>query len=133
MENPFIGKRADVLNKKGIVSFFHKRQEEAVSFWAEALNLSDRHFDAKTNLSMQQWSTGQISDDRLLQELESFVFEDANKGMSLYGFLLIAQGEREQGIRELRKYLEQMKLSIEKEKAETRILNLKKQEYIKVA
>jgi hypothetical protein len=52
MENPFIGKRADVLNKKGIVSFFHKRQEEAVNFWAEALQLSDRHFDAKTNLTM---------------------------------------------------------------------------------
>lgn len=46
METPFIGKRADVLNKKGIVSFFHRRQEEAVSFWAEALQLSDRHFDA---------------------------------------------------------------------------------------
>jgi hypothetical protein len=37
LENPFIGKRADVLNKKGIVAFFHKRQEEAINCWEAAL------------------------------------------------------------------------------------------------
>jgi hypothetical protein len=82
---------------------------------------------------MQQWATGEISDDKLLSELDKFVFKDPNKGQSLLAFLLIAQGEREQGVKELRSYIEAMKLSIEREKADTRIVNLKKQENIRVA
>jgi hypothetical protein len=33
MENPFVGKKADVLNKKGIVAFFNREQEKAVESW----------------------------------------------------------------------------------------------------
>jgi hypothetical protein len=46
METPYIGKRADTLNKKAIVAFFRKRAEDAVILWKEALELNDRHFDA---------------------------------------------------------------------------------------
>lgn len=58
MEQPFIGKRADVLNKQGVVAFFNKRTEEAVSLWNQAIQLSEQHFDAHTNHSMFLWSTG---------------------------------------------------------------------------
>jgi hypothetical protein len=33
MEKPFIGKKVDVLNKKGIVSLFRGKQDEALQFW----------------------------------------------------------------------------------------------------
>jgi hypothetical protein len=35
MENPFVGKKADVYNKKGIICMFHKKGDEkdALVFW----------------------------------------------------------------------------------------------------
>ena len=63
MEQPFIGKRADVLNKQGVVAFFNKKTELAVSLWEQAIKLSEGHFDALTNYSMFLWPTGQISDN----------------------------------------------------------------------
>ena len=90
MENPFIGKRADVLNKKGIVSLFHRKQYEHESnqvdpeeCWMKALELSDRHFDSQFNLSMYRWSTGQISESQLTAELADF-FSVPNKGKCLW-------------------------------------------------
>jgi len=53
--------------------------------------LSDRHFDAKLNKSMCQWTTGLMSDQLLMLELtESGIFEDPSKGKALMGYLLIA-------------------------------------------
>lgn len=51
----------------------------------------------------------------------------------MLAYLLIAQGEREQGVKELRAYIEAMKQNIEREKAETRIVNLKMQENMRIA
>jgi len=34
MENPFVGKKADVYNKKGIVALFHDKEGEALHWWS---------------------------------------------------------------------------------------------------
>ena len=62
MEAPFVGKKADVYNKKGIVALFHDKEGEALHYWSEARILSDRHFDSQCNFCMHRWSTGRISD-----------------------------------------------------------------------
>jgi hypothetical protein len=38
MDTPFVGKKADVLNKKAIVSLFHRREEKEkrVELWTQA-------------------------------------------------------------------------------------------------
>lgn len=111
MENPFIGKKADVYNKMGVVAFLkgsanapkcpspvclsckpdERKNLSAEQLWDEALKLSDRHFDAKLNKSMCQWSYGLISDQLLMLELsDSGIFEDPSKGKALMGYLLIA-------------------------------------------
>ena len=63
MEAPFVGKRADMLNKKAVVAFFHKRHDDARRLWEEALRCANEmHVDAQTNLTIYKWSLGQISD-----------------------------------------------------------------------
>lgn len=62
MESPFVGKKADVYNKNGIVALFHNREGEALRNWSEARILSDRHFDSTCNYCMHRWSTGRIGD-----------------------------------------------------------------------
>ena len=37
MENPFIGKRADVYNKRGIVALFRDQERLAEHWWDQAL------------------------------------------------------------------------------------------------
>jgi hypothetical protein len=41
METPFIGKKADVMNKRGTVALFNRNEEEAMRFWFEAKNLNE--------------------------------------------------------------------------------------------
>ena len=36
METPFVGKKADVYNKNGIVALFHNKEGEALRMWQEA-------------------------------------------------------------------------------------------------
>ena len=71
MESPFVGKKADVYNKKGIVSLYHKKgaDNEALAYWQEADLINDRHFDSKYNYIMFRWSTAKISDEVLMTEL----------------------------------------------------------------
>jgi len=63
MEQPFLGKRADVLNKRGTVAIFNRNENEAIRFWSEAKNLNERHFDSTCNYIMYMWSTGRITDN----------------------------------------------------------------------
>ena len=98
MENPFVGKKADVYNKKGIVALFHDREGEALHWWSQARILSDRHFDSQCNFCMHRWSTGRISDQQLVAEMSEFVFSVPGKGKTLHAYLLISMGEREQGM-----------------------------------
>jgi hypothetical protein len=134
METPFIGKRADVLNKQAVVAFFHNKKEEARKLWEDALKQTERHLDAQTNLSIYKWSLGEISDQELMYELEE-VFENQNKGKTLNAYLLLAQGQRESGVQMLKEYTERLskELGVENKriKIETKHLNAKKLEYLK--
>lgn len=44
MEHPFIGKRADVLNKKAVFALTKNLEGEALNYWEEALAMKDDHF-----------------------------------------------------------------------------------------
>ncbi len=89
METPFIGKKSDYLNKKGVISLFHKKntEQEACSFWQEALKLNDRHFDSKCNEVMYRWSTAKIGDRQMMAELDEFVFQAEHKGETFKAYL----------------------------------------------
>lgn len=91
MENPYVGKKADVLNKKGIISLFHRKGEDnvALNYWQEAELLNDRHFDSKCNFVMFRWSTAKITDEQMRAELAEFVFDVPHKGVLYNAFLLI--------------------------------------------
>ena len=41
MEKPFVGKKADSLNKRACVAFFNKEFEKSQKLWSEAINNSD--------------------------------------------------------------------------------------------
>ena len=92
MEQPFVGKKADVYNKRGIVALFRNREGEALSMWQEARLISDRHFDSQCNYVMHRWSTGKISDGQMMAELGQFVFDTDGKGKCLECYLKIAIG-----------------------------------------
>lgn len=38
MEIPFVGKRADMLNKKACVAYFDGKRDEAHEYWMKAVN-----------------------------------------------------------------------------------------------
>ena len=44
-ECAYVGKRADLMNRRGIVALYNKQEEVAMNFWAEGLLINDRHFD----------------------------------------------------------------------------------------
>ena len=77
------------------MAFFNKKPEVAVGLWEQALKLSEGHFDALTNQTMFLWSTGQISDNQLMERLTD-VFDRKGKGQALMAYLYLAQGERGQ-------------------------------------
>ena len=109
MEHPFVGKKADVFNKLGIVALFRGEEGKALSCWSQARSISDRHFDSQTNFCMHRWSTGFISDAQLMTELSQFFMEYPGKGTVLQAYLLIAAGDREAGMQILKKYIEETK------------------------
>lgn len=67
MDQPFIGKKADVFNKRGIVALFNKNEDEALHYWAQAKQLNDHHFDSICNLIMFRWSSGRITDSEMME------------------------------------------------------------------
>lgn len=113
MENPFVGKKADVYNKKGIVALFHDKEGEALHWWSQARLLCDRHFDSMCNFSMHRWSTGYISDEQLIAELDEFVFSVPGKGETLHAYLLISMGEREKGKEILKSFIARAQEALE--------------------
>jgi len=112
MEKPYTGKKWDVYNKRGIVAFYRGKQEEALRLWSEALDLYDRHFDAQVNFSMHRWSSGQITDAQLMSELSIFVFDVQGKGEILHAALLIATGEKDDGLELLKQIVDRMKVEL---------------------
>lgn len=128
MENPFIGKRADVYNKRGIVALFRDQERLAEHWWDQALHLSDRHFDSQCNSRIHRWTNGSISDATLMAEMESYVFTVPGKGETLRAYLLIAMGWREEGMEELTQFIANNEAGL---KLETRLQNLKKNKVLK--
>lgn len=122
METPFVGKKADVYNKKGIVALFHNKEKDALEWWSKARLLSDRHFDSVCNFVMHRWTRGHISDSQMLAELSEFVFSVPGKGQTLHAYLLICCGEREQGIVKLKDFIAEAKETISQQR---RLQNLK--------
>jgi len=66
MGQPYIGKQADMLNKRAIASLLKGNQEEAEDFWEEGIDLNPSHFDLKVNYELYRWKYALISDDQLL-------------------------------------------------------------------
>lgn len=58
-----MGKKADVMNKRGTIALFNKNEDEAMCYWAEAKKLNEKHFDSTCNSVMYKWSTGRITDN----------------------------------------------------------------------
>jgi hypothetical protein len=80
MEQPFVGKKTDVMNKRGTVALFNRNEEEAIRYWQEAKILNNRHFDSTCNFVMYRWSTGFITDNEMMANLSEFVFDAPHKG-----------------------------------------------------
>ena len=70
---------------------------------------------------MHRWSTGQITDAQLMDELSTFVFNVKGKGQLLESALMIAQGEKEEGLSLLKKVIAQIKT----ETKDKRVVNQK--------
>jgi len=66
MADPFVGKKADIFNKRGTVALFNRKEEEALNYWGEAKMLNDRHFDSTCNYVMYRWSSGRITDAQMM-------------------------------------------------------------------
>jgi hypothetical protein len=76
MEFPNIGKRANMFNRRGIVALFNRNEEDAMRFWSKGLEINDRHFNCKTNFVLFRWSTAKINEQKMIEELQDFVFLD---------------------------------------------------------
>ena len=51
------------MNKRGIVALYNQKEDSAMDFWSEGLDLNDRHFDCQLNFVLQRWSTAKIHDE----------------------------------------------------------------------
>jgi hypothetical protein len=67
LETPFVGKKADVLNKRGTVALFNRNEQEAIRFWQEARQLNEAHFDSHANYGMFMWTTAKVTDSQMMQ------------------------------------------------------------------
>lgn len=66
MEQPFVGKKADVCNKKACIALAKMQEEEAMEQWNQAIAMKDSHFDSHVNLLLYKWRTGLISDEQVI-------------------------------------------------------------------
>lgn len=65
---------------------------------------------------MYRWSTAKISDNKIMTELEDFVFKAPHKGETLKAYMKIALGDKEQGVLLLKKYIDETKIIIKKDR-----------------
>lgn len=98
MEMPIVGKKADVINKRGVIALFNKEEETAMRYWCEARHVNIRHFDSTCNYVLYRWSTARIDDNKMMSELSEFVFDVPHKGQRLKACLLFAIGDTELGL-----------------------------------
>jgi serine/threonine protein kinase len=106
MEKPFVGKKADMLNKRACVAFFNKEFEKAQKLWSEAVNNSDQHFYSCFNMGMKQFLNAEITSDQLLADFSDDVFEHQQKGEFVKAILQVANGKRVEGSQLLDNYIQ---------------------------
>lgn len=92
MEVPFVGKRADMLNKKALVAYFKGSTEQAGQYWSKAINSSNQHFYSCFNMGVKQFWNGEVSGKALIADFSDDVFEHREKGPIVRAMLLIATG-----------------------------------------
>lgn len=111
MEIPFVGKRADMLNKKALVAYFKGSaddQQQAGEFWSKAINSSNQHFYSCFNMGMKSFWNGEVSGGQLRADFSDDVFEHSTKGPIVQAMLLIATGHRLDGSKMLDEYIAQL-------------------------
>lgn len=69
MNEPFVGKSLDVLNKRALASFLTEDEAQAEKLWKQALLENPRHFDSQVNYALFQWKTARIDDEELIKSL----------------------------------------------------------------
>ena len=69
--------------------------------------MKDHHFDTILNYLIFKWRTAQISDDEMLLELKQEIFQNKYKGPGLQGVIILAMGEKEEGLKILKEYLKE--------------------------
>lgn len=129
MQDPTVGKREDVKNKRGITALFNRNEDEAMRQWCLARNINQRHFDSICNYVLYRWSTAKIDEQQMTEELTPFVFTNPNKGRCLKAYLKLAVGDHDQGMRGLREYIDQTKAKL----ASMRVINEKYQSQLEKA
>lgn len=83
MEQPVIGKRTDVCNKKAIMALSRGEEALALKYWEDALLMKDEHFDTHLNYLIYKWRIALFSDSELLYELSKNVFQQSDIGLGL--------------------------------------------------
>ena len=55
MDNPFIGKQADIFNKKAMILLSKGQEDLAVKQWEEAFKMKEKHMDSIINYTLYKW------------------------------------------------------------------------------
>ena len=66
MEQPVIGKRTDVCNKKAIMAISRGEEALALKCWEDALTMKEEHFDTHLNYLIYKWRNAMFSDYELI-------------------------------------------------------------------
>jgi hypothetical protein len=99
MQEPFIGKRADVLNKKAVFLMCRGEEESALRLWEEGLSMKDSHFDISTNFILYKWKSAQFTDEDVVEEMKrNVIAANTEKSIGLDGLINIAIGEKNEGM-----------------------------------
>jgi len=105
MEFPFVGKRADMLNKNACVSYFNGKVELATEQWLQAVNSNNMHYYSCFNLGMKRFRYGEVSQGMMRAELGDDVFIHPTKGTLAEAYTLIATGHRRSGLEMLQNFI----------------------------
>mmetsp|Transcript_10619 Transcript_10619/g.10701 ORF Transcript_10619/g.10701 Transcript_10619/m.10701 type:complete len:238 (-) Transcript_10619:807-1520(-) len=108
MEQPQIGKRADVLNKKAVFLMCKGHEEEGLRLWDEALNMKESHFATKINFILYRWKSGQLSDGELVEEIQNnLIGQEGEKAVGLEGLIKIAIGDKQEGMEIVKGFIQE--------------------------
>lgn len=122
MEVPFVGKRADVLNKQACVAYFSSaRTDQATALWHKALQANNQHFYSCFNLGIKMFLHAEASAGTLIADFGDDVFCHSVKGAITEAVFKLAVGLRSEGLRIMTEYIE----SIDQKRLKRRGINSK--------